>query len=121
MRTWPSVDPLASEIERNCPEIWISVGTGNTAFNFYVPGPNGDAIIIGVYQNEDVWTDIVGLGSEMAGTLASELSKIGIDIDTGKQWCFWKRDGANLKLRDADPIEIAGVIRVCLNLRQGIK
>ena len=119
--TRPSVDPLASEIERNCPEIWISVGTGNTAFNFYVPGPNGDAIIIGVYQNEDVWTDILGLGSEMAGTLASELSKIGIYIDTGKQWCFWKRDGANLKLRDADPIEIAGVIRVCLNLRQGIK
>ena len=120
-RLWASVDPLASEIERLCPEVWISIGTGQTAFNFYVPGSNGDAIIIGMYKNDEIWTDIAGIGSEKAERLASELSKIGIYIDTGKQWCFWKRDGANLKLRDADPIEIAVVIRVCLNLRQGIK
>ena len=112
--TWPSIDPLASEIERNCPEIWISVGTGKTAFNFYVPGPKGDAIIIGVYQNEEVWTDIAGIGSAIASAFTSELAKSGIDIDPDKQWCFWKRDGANLKLRDADPIEIAGAMRKVL-------
>ena len=110
-RSWASVDPLASEIERLCPEVWITVGTGQTAFNFYVPGSNGDAIIIGVYQNEEVWTDIIGIGPEIASTLASELAVIGIDIDAGKQWCFWKRDGANFKLGDVDPIEIAGAVK----------
>ena len=114
-REWSSVDPLASEIERNCSEIWISVGTGNTALNFYVPGPKGDAIIIGVYHNEEVWTDLVGIGSEMAEKLASELLNIGIEIDTENQWCFWKRNGAKFKLGDADPIEIAVAVRKALD------
>ena len=113
--TWPSVDPLASEIERFCPEIWISVGTGQTAFNFYFPGPSGDAVLIGVYENESVWTDIVGIGPEISAKLAVELAKIGIDLDTGKQWCFWKQNGAKFRLEVADPLEIAGVVRKVLD------
>ena len=55
------------------------MGTGQTAFNFYAPGPNGDAVLIGVYENETVWTDIVGIGPEISAKLAFELAKIGID------------------------------------------
>ena len=102
---------LPQKLSATCPEIWISVGTGQTAFNFYVPGPNGDAIIIGVYQNEEVWTDIVGLGPEISDKLALELAKIGIDLDTGKQWCFWKRDGVNLNLKNTDPVKIAKAVK----------
>jgi hypothetical protein len=116
-KAWSSVDPLASEIERLCPEIWISVGTGNTASNFYIPGPNGDAIIIGVYQNEEVWTDIAGIGPEMAEKLATELGKIVIDIDINKQCCFWLRDGVNIKLGDADPVSITGAVREVLDFK----
>jgi hypothetical protein len=113
--TWSSVDPLASEIERNCPEIWVSVGTGQTAFNFYAPGPYGDAVLIGVYENETVWTDIVGIGPEISAKLAAELAKICIDLDTEKQWCFWKQNGAKIKLGVANPLEIAGAVRKVLD------
>ena len=110
-KTWSFIDPLASEIERLCPEIWISIGTGQTAFNFYVPGLNGDAIIIGVYQNGEVWTDILGLGPEISDKLSLELAKIAIEIDTGKQWCFWKFDGVNLNLKNTDPVKIAKAVK----------
>jgi hypothetical protein len=114
-KTWPSVDPFASEIERFCPEIWISVGTGQTAFNFYAPGPNGDAVLIGVYENETVWTDILGIGPEISAKLAVELAKVGIDLDTEKQWCFWKQNGAKFNLGMGDPLEIAGAVRKVLD------
>lgn len=35
---WSLVDPLAIEIERVCPEVWISVGSEQTAYNFWVFG-----------------------------------------------------------------------------------
>lgn len=75
------VDPLACEIERLCPEIWISVGSGRTAFNFYTPTDHGDVILIGVYENGDLWTDILGLGPELADSFASELSNLDIQLD----------------------------------------
>lgn len=114
-RPWSPVDPLASEIERFCPEVWISVGAGKTAYNFYIPGNNGDAIIIGVYEEGKVWTDIAGLGMELAEGFAFELSESGIDLDTSKQWCFWKHGGSNLNLENVDPVDIACTVRSVLN------
>lgn len=38
---WSPVDPLAMEMEGLCPEIWISVGSEQTAYNFYCPTEGG--------------------------------------------------------------------------------
>ena len=109
------VDPLANEIEQTCPEVWISVGSGDTAYNFYAPGSAGDAVIIGVYRTEEVWTDIKALGVERAKRFAAALGKHGIAVDAEKDWCFWKKDGALLKLTNVDRIAVAEAVRIAID------
>ena len=105
------VDPLACEIERLFPEIWISVGSGKTAFNFYIPTSKGDIIIIGVYDTGEIWTDVSGLGPDLTGSFSHELSKLGVDLDAQKQWSFWKSGDSNFNLNSADPMAIVSALR----------
>jgi hypothetical protein len=104
------VDPLASEIEQTCPDVWISVGSGQTAYNFYVPGPSGDALIIGVYESGEVWTDIAALGSERAARFAMALARTGVAIDVEKKWCIWEKDGRKVNLGDVDAVAVAEAV-----------
>lgn len=102
------VDPLALELQHLAGEkIWISIGSGGTAYNFYVPSRAGDAIVLGVYEDGRIWTDMKALGDETADRLASELSSLGIELDTSKEWQFWRRGTDMLDLEKEDPLEIA--------------
>jgi len=105
----PSViDPLALEIERLAGEqVWVSPGSGMTAYNFYSPFFLSDAIFLGVYEDGRIWTDNKTLGDETAERLAGNLESIGIFLDSSKEWCFWKRNSRVLSLADEDPVEIA--------------
>ena len=102
------IDPLALEIERLARDrIWVSLGSGKTAFNFYVPSSGGDTIVLGVYDDGRIWTDVKGLGEEKARCLANELKSIGVKIDISKQWTFWKKNHQAFILSDEDPVNIA--------------
>jgi hypothetical protein len=102
------VDPLALELERLTGEkIWVSLGTGATAYNFYFPSDEKDAVVIGVYDDGRIWTDLKSLGDETANRLAEELSEIEITLDTSKEWVFWRKGGQMLYLQNEDPLKIA--------------
>jgi len=108
---WSAVDPLAIEVERLCPEVWVSVGSGQTAYNFYCPAGQRDAIVVGVHENGEVWTDVSALGAERASRLASDLARHKIKLDVTKKWAFWQVGRARLNLATADPVVIAESVR----------
>lgn len=108
---WSPVDPLAIEIERLCPEVWISVGSEQTAYNFYCRTERGDAIALGVYENGEVWTDVAGLGTERSKLLAEELAKQGVVLDVTKEWTFWRVGRTKLNLAAADPVLVAEAVQ----------
>jgi hypothetical protein len=102
------VDPLALEIEYLARDmVWVSPGSGKTAYNFYFPSIGGDAIFIGVYEDGRIWTDVKALGVEIASRLARELESIGVALDTSKEWCFWRKNDQIFNLNNEDPLEIA--------------
>ncbi len=111
---WSPVDPLAVEIERLCPEVWISVGSRQTAYNFYCPTEQGDALVVGVHQNGEVWTDVRRLGAERAVRLALGLARQGIKLDVTKEWAFWRAGRAKLNLEAADPVVIAEAVQTAV-------
>ena len=111
-----NVDSLANEIEQACPEIWISVGSGKTAYNFYAPCGSGDAVIIGVYKSGEVWTHVAALGSESAERFASALGALGIVLDTEKAWCFWRKGLATLGVGDLDAAAVALAVRNAIDV-----
>jgi hypothetical protein len=113
------VDPLASEIEQTCPDVWISVGSGQTAYNFYVSGPSGDALIIGLYESGELWTDIAALGSERAARFAVALARTGVAIDEEKKWCIWKKYGMKVNLGDLDVVAVAEAVRAACAATEG--
>jgi hypothetical protein len=39
------------------PNIWVSVGSGQTACNFYCHTEFGDALVVGVQETGKVWTE----------------------------------------------------------------
>jgi len=102
------IDPLALEIEHLAGDnIWISVGSGKTAYNFYIPSEGGDAVILGIYEDGRIWTDLMGIGNEVANRLSSALNNIGVELDHTKQWQFWRRGNELLNHHNEDPVEIA--------------
>ncbi len=111
---WSPVDPLAIEMDRLCPEIWISVGSKRTAYNFYCPTEHGDAIVIGVYEDGAIWSDLAGLGANRAARLVQALAEQGIKLDATKKWAFWRTGRARLNLETIDPLAIAGAVRTSL-------
>ena len=110
------VDPLALEIEYLAGDkVWVSPGSGKTAYNFYFPSVDGDAIFLGVYEDGRIWTDTKALGVEMASRFARGLDSIGIVLDPSKEWCFWRRDDQTLNLNNEDPSEIAKQVIAALS------
>ena len=102
------VDPLALEFDRLVGDlIWVSPGSGATAYNFYVPTDLGDGIFLGVYEDGRVWSDITSFGNEIVSRLSGELALLGIELDTSKDWCFWRKKDEMLNLHEEDPLEIA--------------
>jgi len=102
------VDPLALEFERLVGDlIWVSPGSGATAYNFYAPTDGGDCIFLGVYEDGRVWSDIKSIGKKTVSRLAGELAFLGIELDTSKDWHFWRRKNKMLNLHDEDPLDIA--------------
>jgi hypothetical protein len=111
---WSPVDPLAIEMDRLCPQVWISVGSKRTAYNFYCPAEHGDAIVVGVYEDGAVWTDLAGLGEQRATRLVLALAGRGITLDVTKTWAFWRMGRTRLKLQTVDPIVVAEAVRTML-------
>jgi hypothetical protein len=108
------VDALANEIEQACPEVWISVGSGATAYNFYAPSTAGDALILGIYENGDLWTHVAGLGPDRAGRLVAALAPLGIELDPSKAWAFWQANGTRAKLDKLNPTAVATAMRTAI-------
>jgi hypothetical protein len=108
---WSPVDPPALEIERLCPNIWVSVGSGQTAYNFYCQTERGDALVVGVQEDGGVGTDVAALGHDRAARLAAGLARQGVVLDTTRQWTFWRTGNAKLNLAAVDPAAIAEAVR----------
>ena len=109
------VDPLALEIEYLAEDmVWVSPGSGKTAYNFYFPSIGGDGIFLGVYEDGRIWTDVKALDVEIASRLARELESIGVALDTSKEWCFWRKNNKMFNLNNEDPFEIAKKIVTAL-------
>jgi hypothetical protein len=69
------------------------IGSGTTAYNFYAPTAACDAIIIGVSEAADAWTDVARLGKETAARFATALAKSGLswtrpnlDVVEDRRW-----------------------------------
>ena len=110
---WSGVDALAIEVQRLCPSCWVSVGSGQTAYNFYAPGAV-DAIVVGVTNDGLLWTDLERLGQDRAARLIAALAALDIEVSGDKMWSRWKRDGKALHIGDADPLAVANAIRIAL-------
>jgi hypothetical protein len=107
---WSPLDELAIEIQHACPECWVSVGSGQTAYNFYAPGES-DAIILGIYGDGTLWSDMKKLGPERSSKLSAALANIGIELPTTNTWAFWKRQNKTANAADLDPAAVARAIR----------
>ena len=60
-----------------------------------------------MYEDGRIWTDLIGVGDEIANRLSKELKNIGVALEKTKQWQFWRRDNRLLNLHDEDPVDIA--------------
>lgn len=115
---WSPVDALATEVTRLCPEIWISVGSGKTAYNFYAAADDGDAVILGVSETGEVWTDVARLGRERATRLASALANDGIILDCGRMWTRWRTTDSRVDLAGIDCLKVAEAIRFAIDFER---
>jgi hypothetical protein len=105
------VDALAIEIGRLCRNVWVSLGSRSTAFNFYVTGgEHGDAIVAGASKAGKVWTDVEGLGPKRANLLAAALYARGVSLDTSQPWSLWRVAGRPFTVADSNPLEVAEAI-----------
>jgi len=109
------VDPLALDIDYLLGDkIWISPGSGKTAYNFYCPTKRGDAVVMGIYEDGRIWSDLRKLGKRMTANLSTQLAALGIDLDTSKSWTFWKRNEEILNLHNEDSFQIARQIKASI-------
>jgi hypothetical protein len=105
------IDALAVEIERLCPNIWMSLGSRGTAFNFYLIGGGlGDTIVAGVSKEGRIWTDVRGLGSKRASLLAGVLQKRGVILETRRAWSSWRLARQPFIVADSNAVEVAEAI-----------
>ena len=107
---------LASDLESKCRDhIWVSTGSGQTAFNFYLADPAGDVVLIGVYDDGRIWTDIKALGSDRASVFAGALAKLGITLPASKVWSFWRdTEGDAFTLDESNTSNIAAAVESVL-------
>jgi hypothetical protein len=89
--------------------VWISPGSGQTTLNVYLPSHAGDSIVLGLYENGEVWTDLHKLDAQVAQHLINQLSTLNIQVDGSKEWTFWTRGGTRFRLQqfEADALALA--------------
>ena len=102
-------------IEQQAPATQPPVIINNPAGGSAPATGNGDALIIGVYENNEVYTDVGRLGKERAERLSEELAKSDITLDSTKSWTFWKVGNSKLDLSQVDPSAIAEAVRWALD------
>jgi hypothetical protein len=108
-------DLLAVEVQRLAHEdnvpIWLSPGTGATAFNalFRLPSSGKDAIVIAAYKDGRMWSALKEIGPELGQRLSSNLSDLGISRDSD-EYPFWKKQGLAMRITAADAPAIAEAV-----------
>jgi hypothetical protein len=108
---WSAVDGFALELQRYMTGlVWISPGSGQTAFNVYLPAEQQDNIVLGIYKTGEVWTDFKALGNNLSERLAERLRTKAIILDTSKEWAYWVKDEGRFDLRQSDVATIAMAI-----------
>jgi hypothetical protein len=107
-----AADSFAVELNRQLGDrVWVSPGSGETAFNVYLPvEQSSDGIILGTFENGEVWTNLKAIGNCLSEQLAICLRELGIVVDASKEWTFWVRDGSRFRLRESDAAAIAVAI-----------
>jgi len=110
-------DLLAVELERvaaerDCSHLWLSPGTGQTAFNAYVylPAVGKHAIVAGVYKNGEIWSDFAATGTTLASSLANRLLPLGITVDHQKGYPFWRHEQSKFILNGENVSRVAEAI-----------
>lgn len=108
---WHLADALLLEVDRLVGDrLWVSPGTGQTAYNLYLPTDSQDAIAIGIYENGQVYTDCSRLGERRSRRLSGGLSGLDIELDPSKTWTWWRRGDSNYELQEDDLVGIAEVL-----------
>jgi hypothetical protein len=115
-----SADALAVELQRAAYErepesgerLWLSPGTGQTAFNAYVHSPivGNDTIVVAAYKDGRVWSALKEIPPELVNRLSGALSEIGISVDTAAQYPFWRKGGSVMMLTESDAPSIAEAV-----------
>lgn len=107
-------DLLTVELERLAAEreesrLWLSPGTGQTAFNayLYLPTEGKHAIVAGVYKNGEIWSDFAATGPTLASCLASRLQPLGITVDHQKSCPWWRFNDSKVILTAANVGHVA--------------
>ncbi len=109
------VDELCTSLRENCPELWASTGTGQSAFNFYVSHDGGEHIVLGVLRQWQLWTDLRPFADEQRAALASALAGVGLELATQKAWSHLRRDGKRAVLLSADVLPLSAAMRMFLD------
>lgn len=101
-------EQLAAELQRKSIErgdvsqdhLWLSPGSGQTCFNAYSHSDAVDrqCLLIGVYRNGRIWSDLKATPPPMSAALAKQLGVIGIFLNLEKEFPFWRKDNATLEL-----------------------
>ncbi|MBL8943321.1 MAG: hypothetical protein JNK45_09250 [Myxococcales bacterium] len=107
----PAVDELHALLESACPSLWATTGTGRSRVNFYLPYHGRELLLIGLYQNGDVWSDTSGLTADDGARLSAALAACEVELDASKSWSFWRRGGGRVNLADIDRLQLAEAIR----------
>jgi hypothetical protein len=75
---------------------------------------SGDAIVISAYENGDVWTDVLALGSDRATRFEAALKRLGITLNAAKNWSFWQTSSGRANLDSLNPEAVAAALREAL-------
>lgn len=54
------------------------------------------------------------MNHKIAYRLSSELAFLGIEIDTSKEWQYWRKNNQTLNLHNEDPLDIARQVSAAL-------
>lgn len=113
-------DMLAVELQRLTHEcgaekterLWLSPGTGQTLFNAYLESSrvSKDAIVVAAYEDGRLWSAVKEIPPETATRLSVALSEIGISLNAGAQYPFWKKGGVVMTVTAVEAPLIAAAI-----------
>jgi hypothetical protein len=97
--------------------VWVSTGSRQTVLNVYLPDEAADSIVLGLYDNGQVWTDFLNIDNRLALHLVDQLAALDIQVDSTKQWSFWSRDGTHFLLTESEATAVASAFAAALGKR----